>query len=128
MQLADLSEQERIVIEKMRILNNQDETFRHLPNTLADCFAIMVERGAAYNGNGTGVMDQIFYSGDQSAFHKAYDPMNRLKNFVTKTPHIHKDKGIDLIIDTLNYVAMWLCCRREFRENGNAKQTVSGHS
>jgi len=119
--LADLTEEERTLIEGMRILARLDPRFKFLASSRASRDRIMIDRGALYNGNGSSVIKQLYYKKDQSAFHKAFDPMNRLENICCT-----KEAGqglpdatlLELPQDAANYLDMWLCCREDFKANG----------
>jgi hypothetical protein len=115
----DLTEGERLVVERLRVLAAQDKTFCFLPQVMADRLQIMIERGAKYNGNGSSVMDQVFYAQDQSAFHHALRPMQRLKNICPKHTGVLAENDLhELPEDAANYLDMWLSCRRAVRTEG----------
>ncbi len=119
MHLTELTEEERRVIELMRILGKQDPTFVFLPAVWIDRLSIMVDRGSKYNGNGTCVKDQIFYNNDQSAFHKMVDPMNRLKNICPNQITMVDEADLhELPMDATNYGDMWLACRKQRQAEG----------
>ena len=119
MNLADLTEAERRVIELYRLLKNSDPAFEHLPMVHADRMQIMLERGHRYNGSSSSLRDQCFYMGDQSMFHKAFDPMNRCKEPVGAGGVFVADDEIqDLIQDTGNYNDIWGCLRSQRSNNG----------
>jgi len=50
MNQAELTEAERLVIEKLRLLK-KDEGMRHLPQAIAECLGILVQKQKKYNGN-----------------------------------------------------------------------------
>jgi hypothetical protein len=117
---AELTEAERQVVEQMRVLGKQDPTFLWLPIVLADRMAIMVERGAKYNGHGSTVMEQIYFVNDQSAYHKVVDPINRLRNICPRSTQVLSDKDLhQLPEDAANYLDMWKCCRLAWQSNSN---------
>lgn len=117
--LKELTEGERLVVERLRILQEQDKTFKFLPQVLADRMQIMVERGTKYNGKGSTVMEQIFFAQDQSAFHHAFRPMVRLKNICPNHTGMVADKTLhELDQDAANYLDIWRCCRVAAKMNG----------
>ena len=119
MYLKDLTEAERQVIELYRLLKNSDPTFEHLPLVHADRMKIMLDRGRRYNGNGSSLTSQVFYMGDQSIFHRTFDPINRCIAPISSGDHHIPDAEIkDLIQDTGNYVDIWACCREGYSNNG----------
>jgi hypothetical protein len=121
-EFKDLTDTERALIENLRILKSSDPVFTYLPQVLSSRIRIMIERGAKYNGHGSSVMEQIYSSYDQSAFHKASDPMLRLKNICTeKAEWLPDSKLHELPDDAANYLDMWLCAREEVKRNGLSK-------
>lgn len=119
MHLQDLSEDERRVIELYRLLKNSDQAFQHLPTVHADRMKIMLDRGHRYNGSSSSLASQIFYMGDQSAFHRTFDPINRCKQPVTSgKPNIPDSEIRDLIEDTANYTDIWMCLRNARSKSG----------
>lgn len=119
MHQSELTEAERRVIELLRILGKQDPTFVFLPEVWIDRLAVMVDRGAKYNGNGTCVREQIFYNNDQSAFHQMVNPMNRLKNICPNQTTMIADADLfELPLDATNYGDMWLACRKQRQAGG----------
>ena len=114
-----LTEAEFLLIEKLRILAQQDPTFEHLPHVITDRLDIMVERGKMLNGGASSLIDQIYYMNDQSAFHRAFEPLNRLKKIIgSGGMHFPDDKIKDKIQDSPNFCDMWLCCREEVKHQG----------
>lgn len=111
-----LTEAELLLLEKLRILKQQDPTFKYLPSVIAERLGIMVERGKMLNGGASSVIDQIYYMGDQSAFHRAFEPLNRLKKAMSANMRLPDEKCKDKIQDSPNFCDMWLCCREAERQ------------
>lgn len=118
MTFGELTEAERAVVEKMRVLAKQDATFLWLPIALMDRFDIMIERGARYNGHGSTVLEQMYFLNDQSAYHKMVDPINRLKNICPRSIAMLSDDDLhQLPEDATNYGDIWKCCRLHIQNN-----------
>ena len=119
MHFSELTEAERTVVELYRLLTKSDPAFAFLPVVHADRMRIMLERGHRYNGSSSSLRDQCFYMGDQSMFHRAYDPMNRCKQPINGGGVNIPDPEIrDLIEDTGNYTDIWMCLRNQRTLNG----------
>lgn len=113
-----LTEGEWRVLEKLRLLKLQDPTFGQLPIVLCERFDVMLQRGRDLNGDASSVLDQIYYMKDQSAFHRAFEPLNRLKKAFAKAMWQPDEKIKDKIQDSANFDDMWLCCRKA-KEKGD---------
>ena len=110
---VSLPESHAYLLERIRLLEKQDPAFKHLAAVLADRLTLMLKKGGRYNRGRSGVMDHVYYRGDQSAyFHmKRYD--TRLDAVTFDMQFYYPDEEIlDLIEDPANYADMWLCCRR----------------
>lgn len=120
MPLIDLSEAETVQIEQQRVLALTDPVFVQLPIIRAERDRIMVAR-AKHNRNGASVMSNIFYALDQSAYHRARDPLEKLaarcQTTEAATTGISNGGMEELIDDLSNYADMWLACRK-CREHG----------
>lgn len=119
--LTGLNSQEIRFIEHARVLRQQDPAFEYLLTALNDCMAIMQERGGDYNGEMSGVEDQIYEFGDVEAYIHTKRPIRRLKQILSSNGLFFSDAKVkDKIIDAINYALMWLCCR-EMRKYGHAQ-------
>jgi len=116
----DLTEAERHLIETMRMLKDQDDTFRFLPQVVADRLRQALQKGRVLNGSASGLMDQMFYAGDESAYHITARNYIRLQQPVdTHHKAIPDDILQDRLVDGANYTDFWMCCRLERKENGH---------
>ena len=111
-----LNSQEMRLIEIARILRAQDPAFEYLLTAMVDCFSIMQERGGDYNGEMSGVEDQIYEFGDVEAYIHTKRPIRRLKQILSGNGLFFSDDKVkDKIMDAINYAIMWLCCREARR-------------
>ena len=117
---------EQNFVDLINELERNDKTFRFLIPVLTNCFTIALLRGKEYNGNGSNLMDQIFYDGDESAFHNAFRPWNRIKEAKDRyRDNIPDDKIKDKIIDQINYLIDWYCCRMERKHEMDSNGTTT---
>lgn len=115
----ELTEQEQRQIELQRILGEQDPTMKYLNESLMDVLSILKTRGEGYNGNASGIMEQVYDMGDMSAFIHTSRPVKRMKQILSDNGIFCSDKNIlDKIIDTLGYALLWLCCRKRSKSEG----------
>ena len=114
-----LSESEQLLIENIRVLSKQDPTFEYTTESLNDILSILRKRGAKYNGDTSGVLEQIYGMKDMSAFVHTQRPVNRMKQILSNNGiYCPDDEILDKIIDTNGYSIMWLNCRKWVRSNG----------
>lgn len=112
MDFKDLTEEERGLIETMRLLGNSQPEFKYLPKVLHKKLLISLERGSRYNGSSSGPSEQMFYMGDQSAYHAAYRPIVRMRQVMSSGAQNLPDEMIqDMIDDSTNYLLLWDVCR-----------------
>jgi len=115
----ELTEKEIRQIELQRILAEQDPTMVYLGESLLDVLTVLKTRGAGYNGNASGIMEQVYDMGDMSAFIHTSRPVKRMKQILSNNGIFCSDKNIlDKIIDTLGYALLWLCCRKHIKSRG----------
>ena len=119
----NLTEAERRIIHSLRTLEAQDNTFRFFPQVIAERLAVAVAKGRDLNGAASGIMDQIFYAGDESAFHITFRNYVRLQQpIATYHETVPDDAILDRLIDGANYTDYWRCCRLERAEGPQANK------
>lgn len=121
MRLGDLTEAERLVIEKMRILKD-GEGFDYLPRVIAECLDILKERKARYN-KVRGVTSVTFRRGDVSMLEAFDRPVTRLESVVSDgnggfQQWVPDSRMKDIIHDAANYALIWICNRYQRADNG----------
>lgn len=118
----ELTEQEQRIVEQLRILGEQDPTFKHLPHVLQDRFDILISKGKMYNSEDSGVFQQNFELGDISAWELIMRKLRRGKTQVLRHRGVIPDnEARELVLDTCNQADIWACCRLE-RKHRNTKQ------
>lgn len=117
--IIKLTAKETRLIELTRILEKQDDTFKYLQDSFIDVLSILKERGSEYNGNTSGVMEQVYDLKDMSAYVHTSRPLKRAKQILSDSGMRCSDaKILDKIIDTIGYSVMWLCCRKRVKSEG----------
>lgn len=121
MKLQDLTEAERLVIEKLRLLK-KDKGMRHLPQALAECLGILVKKGKKYN-RGNSSYDHNFRFGDIGMLVNSHQPMSRLQSIVSDgnggySREVPDDVMEDILHDAANWPLLHICYRIERKQNG----------
>ena len=115
----ELTELELRQIELQRILEKQDPTMKYLGDSIVEVLSILKTRGEGYNGDASGIMEQVYDMGDMSAFIHTSRPIKRMKQILSNNGIFCSDKNIlDKIIDVLGYALLWLCCRKRSKAEG----------
>lgn len=113
------TEAENKILELMRELALQDSTLKYIPEALIDVLSILKSRGADYNGDVTGVMEQVYEMGDMSAYVHASRPFKRMKQILSNNGIFCSEQKIgDKINDGLGYTICWKCCRIKAKKEG----------
>ena len=114
-----LTELETRQIELLRILEKQDPTMKYMGDSIVEVLSILKTRGDEYNGDASGVMEQIYDMKDMGAFIHTQRPVKRMKQILSSNGILCSDKKIlDKIIDVLGYALLWLCCRKRSKAEG----------
>lgn len=110
----ELTEQEHRIIEQLRLLGEQDPTFKHLPHVIQERFDILLAKGKTYNSEDSGVYEQNYELMDISSWELIMRKLRRGKTQVLKYRGAIPDgEARELVLDTCNQADIWACCRAE---------------
>jgi len=114
---------ERHLIEGLRFFEN-DRCLKHLPDILIKMLAIYKKRDSKYNRTGD-CYSNTFGDGDAEAFINCKRNFERIKDIVHDGNNhlechvpMQKFEESEILEDQLNYMAIWMCNRRERRRSG----------
>ena len=120
--MADFTNEEFELIDRLRRLAEHDPAFKHITKILIQQLKIFDARGSRYNGGELGVYDHNYYWKDDTAAINSFRATKRLESIIQAMPRMHLSDDIigDPLTDAINYLLIWKCCRREddARETG----------
>ena len=105
--------------EKMEIpeilqhLSGQDPAFQYLPEAIREQLAVLLERGGQRNRGFVTVKDYIFSGGDRDGLFMPRMKLLRAEAIICGRGVVPDEEIKDSLVDCINYLLMWLCCRAE---------------
>ena len=123
MELKDLTEAERLIIEKLRLLRD-GASFDLIPEAFVECLDILLSRDKAYN-NGQTAYAITFANGDVSMLEAVQRPALRARGVVSDGNGalriwVPEEDMNEIPHDGANYNLLWIA-NRKYRERNGAQ-------